>query len=180
MRVKSQSLTKLLNNTLERLARKIAKQKSELERCADREHLRICGDLLQANIYRIERGAEYVDVENFYDENNAILRIKLNPAISPSANAQKYYKDYRKAKNAEIMLKEQLEKGREELDYINSVLDTVDRAENEKDLAQIREELTEQAISRFKGKSPVRQLCRRSNLNQATVLNPCRKKQPPE
>lgn len=45
MRVKSQSLTKLLNNTLERLARKIAKQKSELERCADREHLRICGDL---------------------------------------------------------------------------------------------------------------------------------------
>ena len=113
MRVKSQSLTKLLNNTLERLARKIAKQKSELERCADREHLRICGDLLQANIYRIERGAEYVDVENFYDENNAILRIKLNPAISPSANAQKYYKDYRKAKNAEIMLKEQLEKEHE-------------------------------------------------------------------
>lgn len=171
MRVKSQSLTKLLNNTLERLARKIAKQKSELERCADREHLRICGDLLQANIYRIERGAEYVDVENFYDENNAILRIKLNPAISPSANAQKYYKDYRKAKNAEIMLKEQLEKGREELDYINSVLDTVDRAENEKDLAQIREELTEQGYLKVqKGKSPVRQLCRRSNLNQVTVL----------
>ena len=155
MRVKSQSLTKLLNNTLERLARKIAKQKSELERCADREHLRICGDLLQANIYRIERGAEYVDVENFYDENNAILRIKLNPAISPSANAQKYYKDYRKAKNAEIMLKEQLEKGREELDYINSVLDTVDRAENEKDLAQIREELTEQGYLKVqKGKKP--------------------------
>lgn len=76
MRVKSQSLTKLLNNTLERLARKIAKQKSELERCADREHLRICGDLLQANIYRIERGAEYVDVENFYDENNAIFTHK--------------------------------------------------------------------------------------------------------
>ena len=153
MRVKSQSLTKLLNNTLERLARKIAKQQSELERCADREHLRICGDLLQANIYRIERGAEFVDVENFYDENNAILRIKLNPAISPSANAQKYYKDYRKAKNAEIMLKEQLEKGREELDYIDSVLDTVDRAENEKDLSQIREELTEQGYLKIqKGK----------------------------
>lgn len=171
MRVKSQSLTKLLNNTLERLARKIAKQKSELERCADREHLRICGDLLQANIYRIERGAEYVDVENFYDENNAILRIKLNPAISPSANAQKYYKDYRKAKNAEIMLKEQLEKGREELDYINSVLDTVDRAENEKTLRKFVRNLPSRAISRFKrAKSPVRQLCRRSNLNQATVL----------
>ena len=149
------------------------------------EHLRICGDLLQANIYRIERGAEYVDVENFYDENNAILRIKLNPAISPSANAQKYYKDYRKAKNAEIMLKEQLEKGREELDYINSVLDTVDRAENEKDLAQIREELTEQGYLKVqKGKNPatgrargkhipppcLKRRPRRSNLNQATVL----------
>lgn len=144
MRVKSQSLVKLLTNISERIARKLSKQQTELKNCKNREQLRICGDLLQANLYRIERGSEYVDVENFYDENYGNLRIKLNPAISPAANAQKYYKDYQKAKNAENVLKEQIKKGHNELIYVESVLDTVMRAENERDLAQIREELTEQ------------------------------------
>lgn len=154
MRVKSQSLTKLLSNTVERIARKISKQQAELAQCKNRELLRICGDLLQANLYRIERGAEFADVENYYDEQGAILRIKLNPAISPVANAQKYYKDYQKAKNAEIILNEQIEKGKIELEYIESVLDTVNRSQTEKELAQIREELMEQGYLRVpKGKN---------------------------
>lgn len=144
MRMKSQGLTKLLHNIRERLARKISKQHLELARCGEREQLRICGDLLQANLYRIERGAEFADVENFYDEQGRTLRIKLDPSISPAANAQKYYKDYQKAKNAEIALAEQIKNGREELEYIESVLDTVDRAENERELSQIRDELTDQ------------------------------------
>lgn len=153
MRVKAQSLTKMLSNTCERIARKISKQQAELAQCENREQLRICGDLLQANIYRIERGAPFVDVENFYDEQGSTLRIKLNPAISPAANAQKYYKDYQKAKNAEAVLGEQIEKGRHELEYVESVLDTVNRAETEKELSQIREELTEQGyLKRQKGK----------------------------
>ncbi len=153
MRVKSQDLTKLLTNTCERISRKISKQQAELARCADREHLRICGDLLQANLYRIQKGAPFADVENYYDESGAVLRIKLNPALSPAANAQKYYRDYQKAKNAEHILKEQIQKGMSELDYVDSVLDTVNRAESEKELAQIREELTEQGyLRRRKGK----------------------------
>jgi predicted ribosome quality control (RQC) complex YloA/Tae2 family protein len=87
-------------------------------------------------------------VENYYDENGATLRIKLNPAISPAANAQKYYKDYQKAKNAEIFLTEQIQKGEQELEYLDSVLDTVSRAETERELSQIREELTEQGYLR--------------------------------
>ena len=153
MRMKSQGLTKLLHNIRERLARKISKQQLELARCGEREQLRICGDLLQANLYRIERGAEFADVENFYDEQGRTLRIKLDPSISPAANAQKYYKDYQKAKNAEIALAEQIKNGREELEYIESVLDTVDRAENERELSQIRDELTDQGyLKTQKGK----------------------------
>ncbi len=144
MRMKSQGLTKHLHNIRERLARKISKQQLELARCVEREQLRICGDLLQANLYRIERGAKFADVENFYDEQGRTLRIKLDPSISPAANAQKYYKDYQKAKNAEIALAEQIKNGREELEYIESVLDIVDRAETERELSQIRDELTDQ------------------------------------
>ncbi len=156
MRVKTQSLVKLLNNTRERISRKIIKQQSELAQCADREGLRIRGDLLQANLYKIKKGAEYAEVENFYDENNGTLRIKLNPAISPAANAQKFYKDYQKAKNAEIALAKQIKKGSSELEYVESVLDEIDRAENERELAQIREELTEQGYLK-KQKSKQRQ-----------------------
>ena len=72
MRAKSQDLHRLLNNYVERLSRKINTQISELSQCADREPLRIKGDLLQANLYRIEKGAKSVTVENYYDENNIV------------------------------------------------------------------------------------------------------------
>lgn len=101
----------------------------------------------------------------------SLIRIKLNPAISPAANAQKYYKDYQKAKNAEHILTEQIEKGRSELEYIDSVLDTVSRAESERELAQIREELTEQGYLRKQRASKDRRRhFRRSNLLQVTAL----------
>ena len=155
MRVKSHSLQKLLTNLIVRTARKINKQQTELAQCGNRDQLRICGDLLHANLYRIERGARFADVENFYDENGGTMRIRLNPAISPAANAQKYYKDYQKAKTAETVLAEQIEKGRTELAYLESVADSVERAETERELAQIREELTEQGyLRRPKGKQP--------------------------
>ena len=112
MRVKSHSLNTLLSNLIDRTARKINKQRTELAQCGNREQLRIFGDLLHANLYRIERGAAEVEVENFYDENSALVKIKLNPAISPAANAQKYYKDYQKAKTAETVLTGQIEKAK--------------------------------------------------------------------
>ena len=153
MRVKGHSLNKLLTNLIDRTSRKINKQRSELAQCADREQLRIYGDLLHANLYRIERGASAVEVENFYDESNSLITIKLNPAISPAANAQKYYKDYQKAKTAETVLAEQIEKGTAELEYLGSVADSLSRAETERELSQIREELTEQGyLRRPKGK----------------------------
>ncbi len=155
MRVKTHSLQKLLTNLIDRTARKINKQRSELAQCGNREQLRIYGDLLHANLYRIERGAAEAEVENFYDENNSLIKIRLNPAISPAANAQKYYKDYRKAKTAETVLAEQIEKGLAELRYLESVADALSRAESERELSQIREELTEQGyLRRPKGKLP--------------------------
>ncbi len=153
MRVKSHSLQKLLGNLIDRTARKINKQKAELAQCGNREQLRICGDLLHANLYRIPRGATFAELENFYDENGGTVRIKLNPAISPAANAQKYYKDYQKAKTAETVLAEQIEKGKAELEYLESVADALSRSDSQRELSQIREELTEQGyLRRPKGK----------------------------
>lgn len=153
MRAKSQDLLKLLTNASERAARKINTQRAELEKCADREHLRICGDLIQANLYRIEKGAPYADLENFYDENMGILRVKLDPAKTASQNAQRYYKDYRKAKTAEHVLTEQIDLAQKELEYLDNVFDALSRAETERELAEIRAELALTGYIKNEGKS---------------------------
>ena len=144
MRAKSNDLNKLLSNTIDRLSRKINLQRADLKKCADREQLRIKGDLLQANLYRIERGSTAVTVDNFYTEDNAPMTITLNPTISPAMNAQRFYKEYNKAKTRETMLTQQIEKATAELSYIESVQDMLSRCETEAELAAIRAELREE------------------------------------
>lgn len=141
MRAKSADLNRLLGNAVDRLSRKINLQRADLKKCADREQLRIQGDLLQANLYRIEKGASAVTVENYYAEDNAPITIPLDPAITPAMNAQRFYKAYNKAKTREIMLTEQIKKAEDELQYIGSVQDALSRCETEAELSAIRAEL---------------------------------------
>lgn len=143
MRAKSQDLLRLLTNASERLSRKINLQRAELAQSEDREHLRVCGDLIHANLYRIEKGSPFVDLENFYDENR-VLRVKLDPALNATQNAQKYYKDYRKAKTAQQVLGEQIAQAEQELVYLDSVFDSLSRAQSESELNEIRQELREE------------------------------------
>ncbi|MDP4120746.1 MAG: NFACT RNA binding domain-containing protein [Bacillota bacterium] len=153
MRVKSQDLLRLLMNAEERLTRKINTQQAELARSVDREQLRIYGDLLQANIHKYEKGSPFIEVEDFYNDMKPV-RIKLNPALSITQNAQKYYKDYRKAKTAEQILKVQLQKGNDELLYLDTVFDSLSRASSERELSEIRIELMDEGyVKRQKGKA---------------------------
>ncbi len=153
MRVKSQDLLRLLTNHADRLNRKIANQTAELEACAQRDTYRVKGDLLSANMYAIEKGTQSVRLQNFYDENLAELEIRLDPALTPQQNAQKYYKAYRKAKTAEEKLTEQIALAKTELAYIDSVFEALSMAENERDLNEIRAELSEQGyVRRQRGK----------------------------
>lgn len=156
MRVREQDLLRILTTTSDRLSRKINAQRGELSQCAERDHLRVCGDLITANQYQIEKGSSFADVQNFYEESMPVLRVKLNPALTPSQNAQKYYKDYRKARTAEEKLTEQIEQAQHELDYLDTVFEELSRAETERDLTEIRQELTEQGYiraARTKGKN---------------------------
>ena len=142
-RQRSQSLLKLLNNAAARAARKLQSRQAELEACADRDTLRINAELILANQYRLEKGSLFYDLENFYN-NNEPIRIAADPALSPAANAQKYFKEYRKAKVAESMLGELIEQSEQELSYLESVIDSVNRADGYTELAEIRNELYEQ------------------------------------
>lgn len=148
MHVRSQGLLHLLTTLSDRLSRKINVQQAELERCEKRGELRICGDLLSANLYRLEKGQSSVELQNFYEEAQPTVKIKLDPALTPSQNAQKYYKAYRKAKTAEEMLTVQIHGAKQELAYLDTVFEELSRAANERDLSEIRAELTGQGYLR--------------------------------
>ena len=144
MRQRSSDLLKVLANHTERLSRKIQNQRGELAESENREEKRIAGDLLTANLYRIEKGQREVTVENYYDPDLKPVTIRLNPAFTAQQNAQKYYKDYRKAKTASEKLSGLIAEAEEELAYLETVFDELSRAENENDLNEIRGELREQ------------------------------------
>ena len=143
MRQKSQAVRKTVQNLCQRITRKLAIQEKELAATYDRERLRQLGDILTANLHRIQKGQTVVEAEDFYDENMSVIQIPLSPQLSPQQNAAKYYKDYNRMKNAQRELERQLSLGREELFYLQSVLEELNRAETEAELEDIRRELQE-------------------------------------
>ncbi len=148
MHVKSQDLLRMLSTASERLSRKINNQTADLKACAKRDEWRMCGDLLSANLYQIQKGVSSVEVENFYDPQGGRKTIRLDPALSPNQNAQKYYKSYRKARTAEKVLTEQIAQAKEELQYLDSVSEELSRATSEHDLNEIRAELMQEGYIR--------------------------------
>ena len=141
IRQKSQGMRKTVTNHCQRLRRKLAVQSKELEATHDRERLRQLGDILTANLSRLKKGQTEAQCEDFYDENMATVTIPLSPLLSPQQNAAKFYKDYTRMKNAEKELTHQLSLGREELNYLESVQEELNRADTEAELEEIRQEL---------------------------------------
>ena len=141
MRQKGQAVRKTVSNLCQRIRRKIAIQEKELAATLDRERLRQLGDIVTANIHSIKKGQKILLAEDFYDENMPVIEIPISEVLSPQENAAKFYKDYTRMKNAQKELTHQLELGREELSYLESVLDELTRADSEQALEEIRQEL---------------------------------------
>ena len=141
---RSQALMKLVKNRRERAARKLAAQLEERKATAQRETWRQYGDLIKANLYRMKRGQRTLEAENFYDPENAPVSIPLEAKLSPQQNAERYYKLYTKAKNAEKVLTDQIREAERELEYLESVQQELSLASGEKDLGEIRQELISQ------------------------------------
>ena len=149
---KGRDLLKTATTARDRVRRKLAAQEKELAACLDRDHLRICGELITANLYRMERGQSRLTAQNYYDENCADVDIPLDVRLSPQENAARHFKQYAKAKTAEKYLTAQLQRGREELQYLESVLQELAQAESEQDFNDIRTELTDGGYLRGRGK----------------------------
>ena len=146
---KASDLFKLLNSAIERTSRKINNRRLELEKSVNREQIRIYAELITANQYRLSEKSSAYKLENYYDNNN-IIEIPVNPALTPQQNAQKYFKEYKKAANAEKMLYSLIEDGEQELLYLDTVLDNLTRAETEREISEIRDELEQGGYLKIK------------------------------
>lgn len=146
IRQRARDLLKTVTGAYERTLRKVEIRKKELSECAEREKLRECGDLINANIFRLEKGMTKCVLEDFYS--GEPREIPLDARLTPAQNAQKYYAEYRKLCNAEEKLTELIKSGSGELLYLDSVLDSLNRAETDGELSEIRRELSEQGYLR--------------------------------
>lgn len=157
VRQRAQDLFRLLVSASDRVARRTANQRLELEECADRDRLKKCGDLIMSNLYQLNKGDTELEAEDYYEPGSPKIKIELDRRLTPSQNAQKYYKEYRKADTAEKKLRVLIEEGEEEQRYLDSVFDALTRARGDADIVELRAELAEQGYikrGKQKGKPP--------------------------
>ena len=159
VKLAGEGLRRQVTSIHERLMRKRAIRLQELEKSAGREQLRLYGDLLSANLYRLQKGMTALSCEDYTAlEPYPTVVIPLDARLTPSRNVQKYYTEYRKAANAETVLRRLIAECEDEITYISSVEEALRRATTEGDLLEIREELRQQGYLKTltpKGQKPL-------------------------
>jgi len=172
IRQKSQDILKVLTNASSRLNKKIKLLEKELQECASKEKFRMSGDLITANIYRLEKGFDKYQVEDFYDEDDPskTIEIEVDKNLTPAQNAQKFYKKYNKLKSAEYHMSNQIEAAENDLLYVDSVFDSLTRALSERELAEIRDELSESGLMKDRMKKPQKQTKQTKQTKQPKQL----------
>lgn len=169
-RIKKQSgdVLKTVNNLLSRARRRKLLREKDLKATENRESLRIYGELIKANIHLIKSGDTSVKAQNFYDENLSEISIELDPALSPAANAAKYFKNYKKSCAAHSSLGSLIESDEREIDYLDSVLESIERAKTVSDISEIRQELV--SAGYLKEKRSVKKMNSALQIEQHTSL----------
>ena len=158
VKLAGEGLRRQVTSIHERLLRKRTVRLQELEKSAGRDQLRLYGDLLSANLYRLEKGMTALTCEDYTADPPVNVTIPLEGRLTPSRNVQKYYTEYRKAANAEAVLRRLITECEEEIAYIESVQEALRRATTEGELLEIREELRQQGYLKTltpKGQKPL-------------------------
>ena len=152
-------LRKSISIKLERLYHKQKKIEKELRDADNADEFKVKGELLTSYIYMIQKGMESVEVANFYDPNYSNIRIALNKNLTPSENAQKYFKKYNKLKTAKIELTSQIAICNEEIEYLENIILGIENCENLEELDDIKDELIKlgyaKAPFRYKAKKDI-------------------------
>jgi len=141
-------IAQILKTCKNRLEKKILAQQMQLEEADNAEQMKHQGDLIMQDMYRISKGDATVCVIDYSLDPPSEVEISLDTRLSPSQNAQKYYKEYMKKKTALVKLKEQICIAEKELEYANSISASLQTATTATDLQEIRHELSHWSYGR--------------------------------
>ncbi len=138
---KKSKLENALNSALKKTEKRLAAINDKLAECRGAEDVKLKGELITANIYALKKGMKNFEAQNYYDPDANSVKIELDVTLTPSQNAQKYYKRYAKLKRTQTSVTAQLEEAEEKLNYLNSIKAHICSAENTADLEGTEEEL---------------------------------------
>ncbi|NEW05451.1 fibronectin/fibrinogen-binding protein [Paenibacillus sp. SYP-B3998] len=144
-------LLRFLQNEKNKNVKKLEKLQETVDESKDADKHRILGELLTASLHTIKKGDKELEAVNYYDEEQATIHIALDPLLTPSENAQRYFKKYTKMKNSTAIVEEQIEQTHREVTYLSSLLQQLSVASLQ-DIEEIRDELMEQGYIRDRNK----------------------------
>ncbi len=142
MKTKTHDVSLIVNNAKARITKKIGYIKRDLEECKEAEKYKLWGDLITSSLYMINGKSASCEVVNYYSEELETVKIPLDIKLSASQNAAKYFKKYTKLKKAKEILSEQLKEATAQIAYLETVETAIALSENERDVAEIKSELT--------------------------------------
>ncbi len=138
---KKSKLENALKSALKKIEKRIAAIEDKLAECKDADIIKLKGELITANIYALQRGMTGFTALNYYDPDGGTVKIELDGTLSPSANAQKYYKRYAKLKRTQTSVTAQREEAERKLEYLNSIYSNIRAADDSADFEETEEEL---------------------------------------
>ncbi|GFI61513.1 putative protein YloA [Clostridiales bacterium] len=156
IRQTAHDIRRVVVSNIERCAKKLDIQLKSIKDAENRDYFRLCGELITANIYSIAEKAESFKAMNYYEEDMPEIEIKLDPMLTASENANKYFARYNKAKRtheAAVIQKTQTE---EELKYLESVLSAIEASEDDSDIREIKAELAAEGYIKSKKQNKIK------------------------
>ncbi len=144
LKQKSVDLRKFIQQSLDKLYKKLQNLREDLMNAEKSEDYRIFGELLTANLHFIKKGATEAEIVNYYDEQGNTILIPLDSHLSPSQNAQRYFKRYGKSKTAVKKIHVQLQEAQSEIEYFENIIVYIENATDIQDLEDVRSELIDE------------------------------------
>lgn len=148
LKAKSAALRKLLGTRMARLEKKLQKLQEDFYYAENADASRELGDLLMANLYLASKGMNALTVTDFFHPDQPERTIPLDVRLSPSDNAQRFYRKYSKLRTAQEQVQKQMQETREELSYLDAVLTAVDTSREPSDIEAVHAELVSQGYAR--------------------------------
>ncbi|MCR3921241.1 MAG: NFACT family protein, partial [Firmicutes bacterium] len=142
-------LAEVITNHLARNEKKLRLQGNDLLTMEGADKYRIWGEMLTASLHTLHPGMKEARVPNYYEDSSQQMIIPLDPAFSPQANAQRYFKKYRKLRDGKKFIVKRLAETRNEIEYLESLLVATQHADYEA-LFEVREEMESAGMIRSK------------------------------